>query len=226
MRRVLAALGRYSKGKTIRALLAASLLAGTAAGATACSRSAPAASAAYAVPAAYGQQVGGEFDCYFVDDIYEVAALKAAGLCPQNAVAVVMPISWQETYWAYYSSPAYYNVYIGPTYRTHYTSVYIGTFSTRYKTQIVHAESTARYKTSSGTVVTGTSKVKFDSGSSATVGHGGGSARTTTVRPCAEDMTTIQLKGSGPSSPGHGGGTARSSRTDTSTTKPTNKAGC
>lgn len=153
-------------------------------------------------PAAYGQQVGNVYDCYYIDDVDEVTALGtgliAKGLCPHNSVPTVMPLSWEEEYWAYYSSPAYYGTYMPARYRSHYTSVTIVHFSSTYKTQIAAASSKAVYKSSSGQRVTGTSKVKFGTGTSQSV-HGGG------TRGCAESMTVVQLRSG--SSGSHGGGT-------------------
>jgi hypothetical protein len=179
-------------------------------------------------PAAYGVQVGSVYDCYFVDDIGEVTDLVRAGLCPANSVATVMPISWEEEYWSYYSSTAYVNTYMPSQYRNHFDSVTVVTFSSRYKSQITTASAHAVYSpVGGGKTVTGTSKLKFgtSSGSSGTSGgsssvHGGGSVR------CAKslDMTTVQEK-SGTSGSGstHGGGSARSGGSSSSSGKSSTK---
>lgn len=216
-------MGRFAQGKAPRVLLLTTLTLGAA---PACHNSSapPASAPAFAVPASYGVQAGAQFRCYYLDDQEndgrdQVNALVAAGYCPARSVAYPMPLDWQERYWAYYSSPVYYNAYIPVAYRTHYTSVTVVHFSTTYKTQISKAESTARYKTSSGTIVTGTSKVKFGSGSAVTSGHGGGSGRS----GCSLDMTAVQDRSS--SSGGHGGGSGRSSGSGSAGKSSTTKSG-
>lgn len=118
--------------------------------------------------AAYGVQNGSVFDCYYVDDIGEVAALEQAGLCPPGSTAMAAPLLWRETNWAYYSSPAYYNAYIPVGYRSHYATVYVVSFNSQYSKQISTAESNAVYKTSGGKTVSGSSvktgTLKFNSG--------------------------------------------------------------
>ena len=153
-------------------------------------------------PAAYGQSVNGVFRCYYVDDASEVTSLIAGGLCPAGSVAYPMPLSWQETYWGYYSSPAYYNAYIPVARRTHYTSVTVVTFASKYKSQISDLSSKGEYEGSDGKKVTGGSKLKYSgSGSGTGAVHGGGGAR-----GCSVGMSEFQDKGSG----SHGGGSAHS----------------
>jgi hypothetical protein len=199
-------------------LLAALVTLGIAA--SGCHGSTPSAQNVTYAPAAYGVQVGTQFRCYYADDPGEVTALINSGLCPHNSVAYPMPLSWEEEYWAYYSSPSYYSVYMPSQYRSHYTSVTVVHFSSTYKTQITSAESSAKYKGSNGSLVTGTSKVKFGSGNGVSAGHGGGSGRS----GCSLNMTTVQMKGGGSSS-GHGGGSGRSGTSGSKTVvKP--KVGC
>jgi hypothetical protein len=188
------------------ALLAAALVASTAA---ACDSGSAAADDATYAPAAYGVQNGSVYDCYYADDVDEVTALVNAGLCPHGSVATAMPLYWEEEYYPYYSSPAYYGTYMPARYRTHYTSVTIVHFQSAHSADITRYSSTARYKSSSGGYVTGSSKVKFGSGSGSSAVHGGGSART---GGCAESMTVVQLRSGGSSGSGgsHGGGSARS----------------
>ena len=188
--------------------------------------------AATYTPAAYYQTVNGTPDCYFVSTPAEVTDLVNAGLCPQNSVATIMPISWEEEYWSYYSSPSYYNTYMPPSYRTHYTQVTVITFSKTYSKQITTASSKAVYKSSTGGTVKGsTSKLKFGtaptsgtsgkSGTSKTV-HGGGSG---TVGSCSLPMVVIQDKSSSSSS--HGGGSgSKTATTSTSKTSSGSKGGC
>lgn len=128
-------------------------------------------------PAAYWQTVGNVHECYYVDDTQEVYNLIAAGLCPAGSIPTLAPLTWQEEYWSYYSSPAYYNTYMPVAYRSHYTSVTVISFSRTYKTQISAASSKAVYKSSAGGTVSG-SKVnakQFGSGSRSSTSYGGGS---------------------------------------------------
>lgn len=217
MSRILAALRGLSKAKRI-GILAAVFALLTALTASGCSSSGGGGDDV-AAPAAYGRQVGGTYHCYVVNDGYndaqaQLAALVHAGHCPPTAVAYPMPLDWEETYWAYYSSPAYYAVYIPAPYRTHYTSVTVVSFSRTYSRQITLAESGARYKTSSGRIVTGTSKVKFSSGNGVSAGHGGGSGRS----GCSLNMTVVQDRG-GSGGGGHGGGSGRGGTSGSSSGK-------
>lgn len=149
--------------------LAAALTAG-------CSSQAPA-PLTYA-PAAYG--VPGH--CYYVDDPAEVRALQDAGLCPRSWAPTLMPAAWEEEYYAYYDSPAYYDTYVPARARTAYVQR-AGSFGHTYKTAITTRSKTATYRTSSGTTVKGsqvTGKVKFGSGKSFGASgqkYGGGSLR-------------------------------------------------
>jgi hypothetical protein len=154
-------------------------------------------------PAAYGESINGVFRCYYVDDASEVAALIAAGLCPAGSVAYAMPLSWQETYWGYYSSPAYYNTYIPSSRRSHFSSVTVVTFSSKYKSQISSLSSRGEYEGSDGTKVSGASKLKYTGTGTGTGSvHGGGGAR-----GCSLGMTEIQDKTRSGGS--HSGGSAR-----------------
>jgi len=176
-------------------------------------------------PAAYYQTIGGVAECYYVQTPLEVTDLIQAGLCPAHSVAVRMPLSWEEEYWAYYSSPAYYDTYMPTSYRSRYTSVTVISFSKTYSKQISSAETKATYKSSSGGTVKGTtSKLKFGSGSGSSTVHGGGSGRGAAA--CSFGMTTLQDK-SGTSSSSHGGGSGRSGTSSGSktTTKTTTRTG-
>lgn len=141
-----------------------------------CSHAAP---VTYA-PAAYG--VPGH--CYYVDDAYEAQQLLAAGLCPAGWVPTVAPLAWQETYYGYYSSPAYYNRYVLVSHRTVYVS-HETTFHTTYSSQISAASKSATWKGSNGKTVSGakvnTAKMKFSTGSGSTGNVGGGSLRAGTT---------------------------------------------
>lgn len=131
-----------------------------------------------------------------------LAAGAAAGLCPASSVAYPMPLGWEETYWGYYSSPAYYNTYIPASRRSHYSSVTVVAFASKYKTRISSLSSKGGYEGSDGKTVSGGSKLKYSgSGSGTGAVHGGGGAR-----GCASGMTEIQDKGGSGS---HGGGSSR-----------------
>ena len=190
--------------------------------------------AATYTPAAYYQTVGGVSDCYYAAAPAEVTNLIAAGLCPANSVATVMPLSWEEEYFSYYSSPSYYNTYMPVSYRANYTHVTIVSFSKTYSKQISTASSKAVYKSSTGGTVKGsTSKLKFGtttSGSGSgtsksktgTTVHGGGSG---TVSSCSVSMVELADK-SGASSSSHGGGSGSKSGTGSSKTGSGSKGGC
>jgi hypothetical protein len=181
---------------------------------------------AYYTPAAYYQNIGGVNDCYYVDDAGEVTALIRAGLCPANSIPARMPISWEEEYWAYYSSPAYYDTYMPVSYRSHYTSVTVVSFSRTYSKQIAAAETHAVYKSSTGKTTTGTSKVKFGSSSGTTskTVHGSGSGTTTS---CSLAFTVLTDKGSSSTTHGGGSGSRTTTKTGTTTkTKSGSKGGC
>ncbi len=126
-------------------------------------------------PAAYG--VPGY--CYYVNSPAEAVALIAAGLCPSSWVPALAPLSWQETYWDYYDSPAYYDTYVPVSYRTVYVQRETA-FGRTYRPQISARSKTATYRSSNGGTVKGsalpTGKSRFGSGSAGT-SHGGGSLR-------------------------------------------------
>lgn len=128
-------------------------------------------------PAAYGQNG----QCYYINSPAEAQALEQAGLCPAGWVATPMPLSWEQEYYAYYDSPAYYNSYVPVRYRT----VYVHTesaFGTRYRTSITTLSSKATYRSSAGSTVHGykSGTVRFGSGTSfGSTGqqYGGGNLR-------------------------------------------------
>lgn len=128
-------------------------------------------------PAAYYQTVGGVNDCYYVSTPAEAVDLMSQGLCPAHSVPTLMPVYWEEEYYSYYSSPAYYDTYVPASYRSRYTSVTITMFKTKYSKQISTASSKAVYKSSTGGTVTGNKVAtkSFGSGSRTTKSYGGGS---------------------------------------------------
>lgn len=141
-----------------------------------CSHPAP---VSYA-PAAYGQQVGSVYECYYVYGNAEVDALIAHGYCPAGSVATRMPDTYLDTYFSYYDSPAYYDVFVPSPVRT----VYVSTYHTYYvqHTAVINASSkSATWKGSNGKTVSGakvnTAKMKFSTGSGSTGKIGGGSLR-------------------------------------------------
>lgn len=131
-------------------------------------------------PAAYGQQVGGVFQCYYVDDPAEALTLIAQGLCPPGSVPTPMPESWLNQYFAYYDSPAYYNTYVPVGNRTRYVGTY-HTYYTQHVSLIAAAAKAASWKGSNGKTVSGsqvdTAKMKFSTGSGSSSTMGGGSLR-------------------------------------------------
>lgn len=129
-------------------------------------------------PAAYG--ANGQ--CYYVSSPAEAVALQQAGLCPRSWIPAPMPLSWEEEYYDYYDSPAYYGTYVPAGYRTVYVSRE-RSFGTRYRTTIVTLSRSATYRSSSGGTVKGstvTGKTRFGSGCSfscAGTKYGSGSLR-------------------------------------------------
>lgn len=176
-----------------------------------CSHSTP---VSYA-PAAYGVQVGGTYECYYVNYPDEVQTLIAHGCCPVGSVATRAPESWLDEYFLYYDSPAYYNVYVPGAYRTTYISTY-HTYYVQHTTVINTASRNATWKGSNGKTVSGsqvnTAKMKFSTGSGSTGNVGGGSLRAgtsggssggssggvgsgTAVKPgAAKPNTTVKVK--------------------------------
>lgn len=152
----------------------------TALAVTGCSLAAPPAPAAVTyAPAAYG--IAGE--CYYVNSPAEAVALQAAGLCPSSWAPTPMPVAWEDAYYSYYSSPAYYDAYVPVKARTVYVQ-HAATFGKANKTAIATQSKLATYRTSTGKTVKGshlaTGKVRFGSGTSfgpAGQKYGGGNLR-------------------------------------------------
>lgn len=133
-------------------------------------------------PVAYGEVVGGQGRCYYVQDPAEVAALQQAGLCPATWLAYQAPPVWEATYWDWYSSPSYYGTYVPITRRATYTSVTVVSFQSTHTADISRLSKTATYKGSDGKTATATTaKAKFSSGSGSNSGQGGGSLRNSTT---------------------------------------------
>lgn len=177
-------------------------------------------------PAAYGQQIGGVYECYYVSNPAEVLTLVANGLCPAGSVATRMPESYLDEYFSYYDSPVYYNTYVPVAYR----SGYVGTYHTYYTTHVTvinAASKSATWKGSNGKTVSGakvnTAKMKFSTGTGSTGKVGGGSLRAGTTGGSTKSSTggssgTVKTgsTGSGKSSSTTktktGGGSLRSSK--------------
>lgn len=120
---------------------------------------------AYYTPSAYYQTVNNVYECYYINSIDEAYALENAGLCPRYAIPTLMPISWEEMYWDYYSSPAYYNTYVPASFRRTYVNVTCVHFHQTYSSQITSLSKKAVYKSSKGGTFVGVSKASsFTSG--------------------------------------------------------------
>lgn len=117
-------------------------------------------------PPAYYQVVNNVEECYYISSMSEAYALENAGLCPRYAIPTQMPLSWEETWWDYWSSPAYYNTYVPASYRKTYVSVTCVHFHQTYSTQITKLSKSAVYKASNGTTVRGTTVTKISGFSS------------------------------------------------------------
>jgi hypothetical protein len=181
--------GRRPVKKTLRWILVAIAIVLGASGISGCSGT----PTTTVVPAAYGQVINGVGHCYYLDDPYEAQQMLADGRCPAGWVPTLAPVSWEEEYFAYYDSPAYYNFYVLPAHRT----VYVHTetaFQAKYSVQITSASRNATYKGSNGKTIMGpaTAKLKFGSGSGSAASMGSGSLRggattapTTAPRPAA-----------------------------------------
>jgi hypothetical protein len=160
-------------------------------------------------PAAYG--VPGH--CYYVDSPAEALALRAAGLCPAAWTPTPMPLTWEEEYWDYCDSPAYYGTYVPVSART----VYIHretAFGRTYRTAIAARSRTATYRSSSGTLVKGThltGKTRFGSGTSfGSAGQKYGSGSLRSRSGTAGGSVTSRGTTSGSRSGGFSGGSLRS----------------
>jgi hypothetical protein len=163
--------------------------------------------AATYAPAAYGQNG----QCYYLDDPYEAQQLLAAGLCPAGWVPAPMPLSWEEMYFSYYDSPAYYSRYVLVSHRTVYLS-HEAAFHTTYASQISAASKSATYKGSNGKTVTGTTaKMKFSTGSGSTGTAGGGSLRRGTTGTTGGSKGTVTTR-TKTTSGGTSGGSLRGGR--------------
>lgn len=171
-------------------------------------------------PAAYGANG----TCYYIQSPAEAYALQQAGLCPRGWGIGMAPLYWQEMYWPYYSSPAYYGVYVPSPLRTTYVSVE-RTFYNQHTSAVRTASSTASYRSSTGKTVTGktviASKAQFGSGKSFSTAAGqygsgslksgsGTSARSVTGNPDTSGRSS-SYRGSSSGRSSYGSGGLRSS---------------
>jgi hypothetical protein len=99
-------------------------------------------------PVAYGEPG----HCYYAQDFQEALALQRAGLCPPDWQPTLMPTYWHQRYWNYYSSPAYYSVYVPAPARTVYVRSERGFGSTNRQAINTEAKQ-ATYKGSNGKTV-------------------------------------------------------------------------
>lgn len=200
------------KGRAIRlaaALLSAFAIAASLGLTSACGQGA--AQPIYA-PAAYGQYYGGVWHCYYTPgDPAEAIALTAAGLCHHGWIATPMPLAWQQEYWAYYDSPAYYARFVPRSYRSTYTRSEAA-FGRSYRSRIATLSRSATWRSSAGGTFKGSSlgKIRFGSGTSfgsSGSRFGGGPARGGTA---GSGGSLSRSGSSGSRSGGFGGGSARS----------------
>lgn len=106
--------------------------------------------ASYYTPSSYGEAG----HCYYRYYPEEAQNLINAGLCPQNWVPYPMPLAWYHTYYWYYSSPAFYGLYVPSAYR----STYISQTTTYYNSNqrnVSDASRNAQYKDDKGNTVRG-----------------------------------------------------------------------
>lgn len=120
----------------------------------------------YYHPAAYGQNG----HCYYINNPAEAIALQHAGLCPNTWLPMQAPLAWQEMYYPYYSSPAYYNAYVPVGLRRGYITSE-QSFGRTYHSAILTAERSAVYKSNTGKTTT-YSKISSGGGTRTSFGSG------------------------------------------------------
>jgi hypothetical protein len=155
-------------------------------------------------PAAYGANG----TCYYLNSPAEVTALQNAGLCPRSWVAGPMPLAWEEMYYPYYSSPAYYDTYVPVSVRHVYVTR-VTTFGSTHSSAIKTQSARATYKSSTGKTVTGqtvtVSKAKFGSGT-VSKSLGGGSGRVGSGTSGKTGSGSVSRSGTSGRAGGLGGG--------------------
>ena len=141
---------------------------------------APVADVAYA-PSVYGENGA----CYYVNDPQEVVALQQAGYCQPTWRPMVMPPTWLYMYAAFYTSPAYYGVYVPVGSRVTYQNTYNTTWTTQHRTEIDRSSSNAKWKGTDGKDYPGdkvakdakSGKASFQSGNVRSEGFSSGKTR-------------------------------------------------
>jgi hypothetical protein len=104
-------------------------------------------------PVAYRPVAFGENGhCYYAQDPAETVALQRSGLCEPGWQPMLMPSYWHYRYWNYYSSAAYYQVYVPPASRTSYAGTE-RSWGSSNRSAIDAAAPGATYKGSNGQTV-------------------------------------------------------------------------
>jgi hypothetical protein len=148
----------------------------------------------------YPMSFGVPGHCYYVSTPAEVIALRGAGLCPASWLPTPMPLSWEEEYYSYYDSSAYYDTYVPAASRTVFVTRMMS-FGGGHRSQISTLSRSATYRSSSGSTVKGTQiagKSRFGSGCSFSCAgskYGGGSLRTGTSRTSTRSFGGGGLRG-------------------------------
>jgi hypothetical protein len=141
----------------------------------------------YYSPSAYGELVGGQGRCYYLDDPFEVRQLQAAGLCPSTWIPVAAPGYWRDRYADFHATPFYVSRFVLPEHRQAF-----GSAQNRYLTdrapQIAAERTKATYLGSNGKMVTADRIAKAVTGGGARNIIGGGD------RISAVDPTTGMVK--------------------------------
>lgn len=128
-------------------------------------------------PAAFGENG----HCYYAQSPLETQMLFDQGLCDRSWVPMLMPSLWHQRYYNYYSSPAYYTVYVPAGSRSTYQTSE-STFGSTNRSAINQEAPKATYKGSNGKTVTADKIGAAKYGAGARFGpagtkFGGGSAR-------------------------------------------------
>lgn len=156
-------------------------------------------------PVAYRPIAFGENNqCYYVQNPAEVIALQQQGLCDPSWAPAVMPSYWHMRYWNYYSSPAYYTVYVPAPSRAAYSTAE-RSWGSGHQAEISTAARQATYKGSNGKTVTAEKigAAKFGGGArfGPTGTKFGGGARTAPVEgPAPKSTPTPAPKAEAPKS--------------------------
>jgi hypothetical protein len=177
-------------------------------------------------PAAFGENG----HCYYAQDPLEAQTLINQGLCDRSWTPRLMPSLWHERYYTYYSSPAYYAVYVPVQSRSTYQASE-STFGSANKAAINSEAPKATYKGSNGQTVTadkigaarygagarfGPTGTKFGGGSARTGGSTSGGSTGTKSGTSGGATKSGGSTGSGSKSGGSSGGGTKSGGSGTS----------